>query len=159
VGKSLGRVLDPRALDECAGPRARIRIDVPASWLAEGAILHITAPSRLTCARCDGGGCDACDRSGALRSPADPEGRLVTATLSGADHDGVLVRVPRPFGADHGIQQLLVEIRVAAVSSSFVTRVAQPSSPDAAVHAPARLPWPAVALAVAAAIVLVLLGR
>jgi hypothetical protein len=163
VGNSLGRVLDPQALDACAGPRARLRVDVPASWLAEGAVLQITAPSRLTCARCDGGGCDACDRSGALRSPADPEARLVTATLSGADHDAdraVVVRVPRPFGADHGIHQLLVEIRVAAVSSSFVTRVAPPPPPsDAAVRAPALLSWPALALAVAAAIVLALLGR
>ena len=70
VGKSsLGRVVDPGALDLSAGPRARLSVEVPEAWLAEGADVAVTAPARLVCARCDGGGCDGCARSGALRSP------------------------------------------------------------------------------------------
>ena len=166
MGKSsLGRVLDPSALDACAGPRARLRVDVPAAWLAEGAVLLVTAPPRLACARCDGGGCDTCARSGALRAPAEAEGRVVHASLSPhpAGSRAVILRIPRPFGAEHDVHQLLLEVCVAEVASAFVVRVApmvpaaQPPAP--LVRIPAGLPWPMVALAAVATILWVLFGR
>jgi len=178
VGRSsLGRVLDPSALDACAGPRARLRVEVPASWLAEGAVLRITAPPRLACARCDGGGCDACARSGALRPPAEPAARTVLASLSRPEGSrpswgpppgpprAVTLRIPRPFGPEHAIHQLLLDVCVAEASSSYVVRVG-PAPGDMADAAPAPLartpspiPWPMVAVAVVATILWVLFGR
>jgi hypothetical protein len=151
VGRStLGRVLDTNALDACAGPQARLRIDVPSTWLDEGAALVVTAPARLACARCDGGGCDGCAKSGALRAPAEPERRVIRATLGGARTDSrrpITLRIAHPFGVEHGIAQLLLEVRGASATSDCVARL------DPATPAPARrrLAWPMVALAVAAA--------
>src|SRR5690242_3451348 len=76
---SLGRVVDPRALDASSGARARLRVGVPAAWLAEGGELELRVPARLACARCDGGGCDGCARSGALRAPEPASARVVRA--------------------------------------------------------------------------------
>ena len=41
-------------------------IEVPAAWFEVGATLQILLPRLLPCARCDGGGCDACGRRGAF---------------------------------------------------------------------------------------------
>ena len=41
-------------------------IEVPAAWFEVGATLQISLPRLLSCARCDGGGCDACGRRGAF---------------------------------------------------------------------------------------------
>jgi hypothetical protein len=174
VGRSsLGRVLDPSALDACAGARARLRVDVPASWLAEGAVLRITAPPRLACARCDGGGCDACARSGALRPPAEAAARTVLASLSRVVTiddaprlpRAVVLRIPRPFGPEHDIHQLLIEVCVAEVSSSYVVRLGpapgdvDDAAPAPLVRTPSPIPWPVWAVAVVATIVWVLFGR
>ncbi|MBI4954871.1 MAG: hypothetical protein HY908_22810 [Myxococcales bacterium] len=69
----LARLVDRAALDEAPGPRGRLRVTVPESWLATPSELEIRVPARLTCARCDGGGCDACGRSGAVRAFAESE--------------------------------------------------------------------------------------
>ena len=121
----LDRVTDPAALDACAGARARLAVDVPASWLLDGADLTISAPLRLACARCDGGGCDGCERSGALRAPEDPAMRVLHARLPAMRDAGaaVALRIPAPFGEEHPIAQLLVEVRVAVAPSDLVRRV------------------------------------
>jgi len=41
-------------------------IEVPAAWFEVGATLQISLPRLLSCARCDGGGCDVCGRRGAF---------------------------------------------------------------------------------------------
>jgi hypothetical protein len=162
VGKSsLGRVLDPGALDAATGPRARLSVEVPAAWLAEGADLAVTAPARLPCGRCDGGGCDTCGRSGALRAPEVAGDRVVHARVpraAGAPH-GVALRILHPFGEEHAIEQLLLELRAGAAPSAGVTRVAPGSRGDDALAVPPRLPWPLLALALVAAVVLALFGR
>ncbi len=159
---SLGRVLDPSALDACAGARARLRVEVPASWLAEGAVLRVTAPARLACARCDGGGCDACARSGALRAPTVAAERTLFASLSPGHEGALTLRIPRPFGPDHDIQQLLLDVSVAEASSSCVVRVG-PAPGAAALATAARtaspVPWPILVVAVIVTIGLALLGR
>ena len=159
VGKrSLGRVLDPSVLDACPGPRARLSVEVSAAWLSEGADLVVTAPARLVCARCDGGGCDACARTGALRAPEGAGDRVVRATLAPTPR-AVALRIPHPFGADHAIDQLLLELRPGAAPSAGVERVAR-VAPSGEAAAPAgRLPWPVVAAAVVAAVLFALLGR
>ena len=162
MGKSsLGRVLDPRALDACPGPRARLRVEVPAAWLAEGADLLVTAPPRLSCARCDGGGCDACARSGALRAPADAGARVLRTRLPSGLATGaaLVVRIPHPFGAEHEIHQLLLEVAASGAASACVVRIARPAALACAAPAPVRMPVPLFVLAVAAAIVWMLFGR
>jgi hypothetical protein len=59
------------------------RIEVPEAWFEEGAHLEIELPQRLVCARCEGGGCDACGRAGAI-------------TLYAQDEDPLVVRVGLP---------------------------------------------------------------
>ena len=162
MGKSsLGRVLDPCALDAGAGPRARLRVEVPAAWLAEGADLAVTTPARLACARCDGGGCDACERSGALRAPADASARLVRTSVSPSPSgQTIAVRILHPFGPEHGIEQLLLELRAAGTPSACVARIAPlvPIAPGPTA-ATTPLPWPVLVAAVVAAILFALFGR
>lgn len=149
----LDRVTDPSALDACAGARARLAVDVPAGWLLGGADLTISAPLRLACARCDGGGCDGCERSGALRAPEDPAMRVLHARLP-AMRDAsaaVALRIPAPFGEDHPIAQLLVEVRAAAAPSALVRRVDSPLA-----IARATPPAPRVLMVAAALVALAL---
>jgi hypothetical protein len=101
-------VTDPEALDLAEGPRALLRIDVPVAWLESGAAIEVAVPRLLPCARCDGGGCDGCDRSGALRAPAGE--RSIELRLPGGAATEVRVRLVQPF-EDSTIQQLLVEVR------------------------------------------------
>jgi hypothetical protein len=168
----LGRVVDPAALDACEGDRARLAIDVPAAWLDEGADLVLTSPARLPCARCGGGGCDRCARSGALRAPVDATARVILARVAAGSRRGtagVTLRITRPFGPEHPITQLLLEVRAAATASSCVERVPR-ALPAAAIDrrgpgwlaaARAGVPWRAVAVGVAtvATILFALLGR
>jgi hypothetical protein len=160
--RALGRVLDPSALDACPGPRARLSIEVPASWLAEGAELRVTAPARLVCARCDGGGCDACARAGALRSPAEAADRVVRARLPsalGGDPPAIALRIPDPFGPEHEIAQLVLEVRSAARPSACVSRVAPAPLVRATAERAQALPWPVFAAAVIAAVLFAVCGR
>jgi hypothetical protein len=156
VGKSsLGQLLDPRALDACTGPRARLRVEVPAAWLAEGAEVAVTAPSRLACAHCEGGGCDGCGRSGALRAPAEAEARVVRACLPSGELRAIAVRIQHPFGAGHGIVQLLLEVRASAAPSACVARIGAPQTQ----RRTARVSWAIVTAAVVAAILFAIYGR
>lgn len=95
-------------------------VDVPESWLEAGTVLEIVVPKRLACARCDGGGCDGCGRSGAIRIDESEEARTVRITLS---ESARAVRLIRPLGADAGLDQLVVELRPAAVASELCRRV------------------------------------
>ena len=155
---TLGRLLDPRALDEGAGPRARVQSTVPAAWLTAGCRIEILAPRRLPCARCDGGGCDACGKSGVLRAPDDEAARLLEITLPPTANEAVALRLADPFGAGV-VDQVIVEIRTGAASPG-VTRI-----PDPLADEPAPLPpiaWRGVivaAIATAAAILVAVLAR
>jgi hypothetical protein len=57
-------------LDEPRGPDVACSIEVPVGWFEVGATLQISLPRLLSCARCDGGGCDACERRGAFEQQA-----------------------------------------------------------------------------------------
>jgi hypothetical protein len=157
----LGRVLDPSALDACTGARARLAVGVPAAWLAEGGELELTAPLRLPCAGCDGGGCDACARSGVLRAAADVPARTLRTRIPGGSAGAVAIRIPRPFGAGCAIEQLLLELRPAERPSACIRRIAAPRIPTFAPAPVEAIPWPAVgaALVAAASILLALLSR
>jgi hypothetical protein len=99
MGKVLGRVV---AADNATprGPDACHRVRVPRGWLTEGANVELELPRHLTCAGCEGGGCDACDRSGAItvRGRADPAD-VVGIKLPAGDRDAVFViRIPEHGG-------------------------------------------------------------
>ena len=99
MGKVLGRVITgehgaPRGPDACH------RIRVPRGWLTEGATIEVVLPRNLTCARCDGGGCDACDRSGAItvRGRDDPPDLVPVNLPAGERNTPFLIRVPEYGG-------------------------------------------------------------
>jgi len=106
------------------GPRGRLTVAVPEAWLEPGSVLEVVVPARLACARCEGGGCDACGRSGAIRLPGDEKDRALRITLSESARG---VRLTRPFGADAGLDQLVIELRPAPVASELCRRVARPA--------------------------------
>jgi hypothetical protein len=120
---ALGRVLDKDALDGDGGARARAKIEVPVAWAAEAALVEVRLPRALACARCDGGGCDGCGRSGALRGPAAEDARAVRVRLPKALGDGVAMRIAEPFGRASSITQLWIEVRPARAPSASVRRI------------------------------------
>lgn len=90
------------------GPDVVHRVQVAEGWLKSGATIEFELPRNLSCAACGGGGCDACERSGAitLRGRNEPP-ELVRVTLpkQRADRDpppssqgGVTVRIPERGG-------------------------------------------------------------
>lgn len=122
----LGKLLDKEALESCEGARARAKISVPPAWCDESALVEVALPRTLMCARCDGGGCDGCNRSGALRGPSDDAARRVRVRLPQNLGDGVAMRLADPFGKSGAIAQIWIEVRPAAEPSSIVRRIGAP---------------------------------
>jgi hypothetical protein len=122
--QQLARVTDPKALDSADGQRAKLAIKVPPNWLEEGASLEVTTPKLLSCHRCDGGGCDSCERSGALSAPRKAELRRIKLAIPPrALNKGALqIRLVDPFD-DSDIHQLFVQVRTAAEPSRGVKRI------------------------------------
>lgn len=131
--QQLGRVLDPEELDRADGTRGRLDVDVPEGWIAAGDTVEIIVPSRLTCARCEGGGCDECDRSGAIRLIGDEPARTLRLDLPGTRQAPVRLRLVRPLGEDAGLEQLWLELRAAPDASACCRRI----PPQGA----SRMPW------------------
>jgi hypothetical protein len=122
----LGKLLDRDALDGDGGARAKVKIEVPAAWAAGAALVEVSVPRTLVCARCEGGGCDGCGRSGALRGPAEAAARVVRVRLPAALGDGVAMRIAEPFGRAETITQLWIEVRPALAPSASVRRLSGP---------------------------------
>ncbi|HSO40362.1 MAG TPA: hypothetical protein VLT33_47880 [Labilithrix sp.] len=153
--ETLGRLLDPEELDRRGGATGRLTVDVLEAWLESGDAVEIIVPQRLACARCEGGGCDACGRSGAFRVTVDEAARTLQLTLPVAGPGRSVVRLVRPFGAAAGVEQLWVELRASAQASPFCRQL--PRAPAASPSLLTRPVW--IALLVAFAVLLaVLLG-
>ncbi|CAN5679145.1 hypothetical protein BH11MYX4_BH11MYX4_30080 [soil metagenome] len=155
--ETLGRLLDPEELDRRGGATGRLTVDVLEAWLESGDAVEIIVPQRLACARCEGGGCDACGRSGAFRLTFDEAARTLQLTLPAprAGPGRSVVRLARPFGAGAGVEQLWVELRASAQASPFCRQL--PRAPSASPSLLTRPVW--IALLVAFAVLLaVLLG-
>lgn len=120
----LGRVIDTEAAANVGGPKGRLVVTVPPEW-AEGDIA-IAVPHRLRCEACDGGGCDACNRSGAIAVDAPEEARKVSLRLPAGLERGALVRLVTPFGESVDVAMLIVELRVGSAPSPHVRRVYAP---------------------------------
>ncbi len=156
--KPLARVTDPDALNASSGPRAQLSIAVPRSWFETGAELELLAPKRLACQRCDGGGCDSCDRAGVWRAPPAVDARTLKLQLPQradiADHagsPGVQLRLVSPF-ENCDIEQLLLTIRAAEQPSKGVRRVVSlvAASPMTSAGTATRALWVAAAVIAAA---------
>ena len=126
----LGKVLDPTELDSAEGRRGRVEITVPNEWLAGGAEIELVAPKRIPCARCDGGGCESCARSGAIRLADEPEARTLRARLPSGSRKAFALRIPNPFGANANVAQLIVELRSGEAASPGVTCIEAPEPID-----------------------------
>jgi hypothetical protein len=155
---ALGRVIDPDALACSSGARGKLCIEVPAAWLAGGVELEVTAPGRIVCARCEGGGCDGCGRSGALRGPEHEAARVISVRLPEGAGRGALLRIVQPFGDDASIEQLLVQVRPGSDASIGVVKV-DPAVPPAFTSRslPRAAPW-VIAFVAAVAVVVALVA-
>jgi hypothetical protein len=135
----IGRVTHDQ--DRPRGPDVRLELRVPERWLSDGATVEIALPRNLPCALCDGGGCDTCDRSGAmsLRGRDDPDERVqvtlprVENTRSSGTRGVVLLRVPDyggmpPPGHDLPRGNLLLCVRAAGDPSAGVMRIGRGAS-------------------------------
>lgn len=100
----LGRVTNPDS-DSPRGPDGCLSLQVQRDWLNKGVEVRIELPRLLTCAVCDGGGCDACGGSGALtlRDREDrPEELQVSLPRPSSDDvtadKAVVLRIPERGG-------------------------------------------------------------
>jgi hypothetical protein len=139
--KVLARVVASK--DRPRGPDTQLTVTVPEAWITEHATIEVDLPRNLACAICGGGGCDACDRAGAisLRGRADPA-ESVEVTLPHADAlesksgapRAITVRIPERGGmAKAGSElprgNLMLTIRDGAELSGGVKRLPGPSVP------------------------------
>lgn len=159
----LGRVVTSD-LASPRGPDASYRIRVPRDWLERGATIEFELPRHLTCASCDGGGCDICHRSGAvtLRGRNEPSDLVQVSLPTGLRDDAFLIRIPERGGlppADTILPRGHLLLRVEPTDADASTSVAIRSrvsevAPAPIIAKPAAVrPFPRVA---AAAIVLFL---
>lgn len=68
-------------LDQPRGPDVMHTVEVPSVWFTEEASIEVRLPRLLTCARCEGGGCDVCARRGAFEHGASGTPGEVAVTL------------------------------------------------------------------------------
>lgn len=114
----------------------------------------VVAPGRVPCSRCDGGGCDACNRSGAIKLDPVPARRTLIASLPPDLDSPVALRIVNPFGEGGALEVLFLHVHPSAAPDPNVN----PLSHDHRFRA-AYVPT-AVALALAAlALVLALASR
>ncbi|MEO8903476.1 MAG: hypothetical protein ABI488_14770 [Polyangiaceae bacterium] len=132
-----------RTLDTPRGPDVLHRIRVPRAWLESGEVVEFELPRNLSCAACDGGGCDLCERSGAitLRGRDElPEILHVTLPARQPEVDGatrgVVIRIPEQGGLSPAHAEilprglLLLRVEPAEVADPGVSRIAPLETPD-----------------------------
>src|SRR3954469_13530807 len=142
MAEVLGRVV-AGDLERPRGPDANHRVRVPRTWLERGAVVELELPRNLSCAACDGGGCDVCERSGAitLRQRDElPELLQVTLPARSSQADGasrsVVIRIPEQGGLPPAAAEalprglLLLRVEAAEVADAGVSRVVPPAPPE-----------------------------
>ncbi len=142
--KVLGRIASPA--ERPRGPDVQMNLVVPEDWILAGATLEIELPRNLACAACGGGGCDSCERSGAvsLRGRDDPgetveitlQSNIVSDDVPSSRTRRIVVRIPERGGraapaAGPGIPRgnLLLSVRAGVAPPRGVRRLAEPSTP------------------------------
>lgn len=145
----LGRVTTDLA--ENRAPDARLTVTVPAQWLRDGSAIEIKLPRLVNCEACAGGGCDACDRRGALITrgrEAEPESTIVH--LPSDSRPGVCVRLVEHGALPEGPAQVrgcLLVVFDAGSPSASVQRVNDAKTPSFSLKL-SWAPWLALVVAV-----------
>lgn len=135
MAEVLGRVA--RFEDGPRGADVSLQITVAKQWLHEGSTIEIDLPRNLTCASCDGSGCQICDQSGAISvrlrvelpeviSVSLPRSEDTSLKAASGSSRTVVIRIPDcggppgidAIGAARGM--LLLAISPGDVPSSFV---------------------------------------
>ncbi len=133
MGVQLARVFDRSELEGPRGADVRVRIEVPIGWLVGGYRVEVLLPRLASCAGCDAGGCDLCDRGGAVatRGRGEP-GEIVEVELPPHTEGATLrLRGRGGLGREDGIERglLLLEVRPGTTSEG-VTLVLEPASQE-----------------------------
>lgn len=123
----LGKVT--KDLDTPRGPDVVMTVTVPDSWL--GKDVEVELPRNLHCAFCDGGGCDRCERAGAV-SIRDRRAQVETLTVRLPDStqgkEAICIRIPESGGHSssegEGRGHLMLTVKLGEVESSEVTLAA-----------------------------------
>jgi hypothetical protein len=161
-------------MDVPRGPDVVHRIRVPRAWLEAGEVVEFELPRNLVCAACDGGGCDICERAGAIALRGRNElPELLSVTLparkteNASDARGVVIRIPEQGGLPseglalpRGLLLLRVEVADAADPGLSLVRPSVPAVLERVVlslRVPKPTPKQARSIAVVVAIA-VLLG-
>jgi hypothetical protein len=145
LGKVTGAVDVPR------GPDVIHRVRVSAEWLEEGAMIEFELPRNMKCAACEGGGCDACERSGAISVRGKKElGEVVQVTLpkraekdleSTASGRTIVIRIPERGGLSDSPELprglLFLSVVPADEADAGVRRIEPPSMPPVLTEAEA----------------------
>jgi hypothetical protein len=116
------------------------RIRVPAAWFESGEVIEFELPRNLACAACEGGGCDTCQRAGAITLRGRDElAEILSVTLPRRNPDlqaepcSVVIRIPEQGGLppehDDVLPRglLLLRVEPAELADPGVTRVAPPA--------------------------------
>ena len=90
-------------------------------------MVELELPRNLVCATCDGGGCDSCERSGAvtLRGRGEPAD-LLRVTLPGEQSEAFVIRLPErgglsPLGSGLPRGHLLLRVEPSAQADASVS--------------------------------------
>ncbi len=130
----------PRTLNVPRGPDVTHRIRVPRSWFEAGEVVEFELPRNVTCAACEGGGCDACERSGAVTLRARDElAEILSVTLPLRKGQGeirsIVIRIPEQGGFAPGDGAalprglLLLRVEPSSVADPTVSRVGASARP------------------------------
>ncbi len=124
---------------------------MPRAWLETGEVVEFELPRNLSCAACDGGGCDSCERSGAitLRGRDElPEVLSVTLPMRkpepNSETRGVVIRIPEQGGLPPEVGEplprgfLLLRVEPAEAADPGVLRVVPPEPPASESEAVSR---------------------
>jgi hypothetical protein len=111
------------------GPDVEMSVEVPARFL--GRTVEVSLPRNLNCAACGGGGCDQCDRAGALslRERDQPPATLEVVLPKEAKGQALRIRIPEqggaPRGEGEGRGHLILTVVVGAEAGSRVRLTVQ----------------------------------
>ena len=122
------------------GPDVLHRIRVPRAWLESGDMVEFELPRNLTCAACEGGGCDACGRAGAITLRGRQElAEILSVTLPLRKPDrevrSIVIRIPEQGGLPPESAEalprglLLLRVEPAEVGDPGVTRITPTARP------------------------------
>lgn len=144
----LARVTDPEALDGLRGPDGALSVTVPEAWLDEGARIRLRVPRLVTCAACEGGGCEQCGLSGALttRERGEAEKQADLTLPKKTPPPGARLRLPLLGGEAEEEQvprgHLLVYVKPGRAADPIVARLqCEVLSPSRSGEGTTLSPW------------------